>query len=200
MKQHVIPSDWVKKPVAIVASGSSVLSFDFSKIEHMPVVAVKDGYLAYPTADVLIVGDPKYAKRNTDFEAYLGPTILYTDPDHVCPWDDSRIEFIPKVKGDGLSSSKLALRGSFSTVCLAINYAYLRGSRDLYLIGVDGKPGPEGQRSFAREEKDAWPQRYNRQTWGYQRQARHFNRLRLRVTNLNPDSSIKVFPTGSLPS
>lgn len=195
MKKHVVPRDWEGQSVAIVASGPSVESFDFTRIEGLKTIAVKDGYLKVPHADVLMIGDHRYARRTPDLSGYLGPLILYTDPMPL-PEElhDDRVRFIPKVPGTGLSRDPAELRGTFTTTTLAINYAVLRGSRRIYLVGVDMQPGPEGQRWADRPEKEGWPMRYKRQAWGYQRQPKELKALGVKVFNLNPKSALKLYP------
>jgi len=195
MKSHVVPRDWVGEVVAIVASGPSVAEFKFRRIKELKTIAVKDGYHAVPSADVLLIGDHRYARRNPDLSQYLGPLILYTDPVPLPEkLFDSRIEFIPKVAGGGLSENPRELRGSFTTTALAINYAVLRGARKVLLIGVDGKAAPDGTKYFVGEHKEDWHMRYERQRWGYSRLPRDFRRLGVQVFNLNPKSAVKEFP------
>lgn len=196
MKDHIVPRDWCDEPVAIVAAGFSINAFDFTKIEGVKTIAVKDGHLVAPHAEVLMIGDHRYVRRRKDFSGYLGNLILYTDP-HQLPeaWaSDARIHFIPKVAGGGLSTNPRELRGTFSTVSLAINYAVLRGARSIYLIGVDGKPGPRGERHFNNPTPEDFSDRYNRQRWGYQRLVRDLSMLGVPVYNMNRESDIHTFP------
>lgn len=179
-----------------MASGPSVNAFDFDRIAGLRTIAVKDGYLKVPHADVLMIGDHRYARRNPDLSKYLGPLILYTDPEPLPEeWADPRIEFIPKVMGGGLSREPDKLRGTFTTTALAINYAVLRGAKRIYLVGVDGKAGPRGERHFVEgSAKETWQTRYSKQKWGYGRLPRDLKPMGVQVFNLNPDSDIKTFP------
>ena len=195
MKQHVVPRDWKGQTTAIVASGPSVSKFDFERIAGLRQIAVKDGFLKVPSADVLLIGDHRYAKRRESFEEYKGPLILYTDEKPLPPlWTDPRIEFIPKVAGRGLSSSPHQLRGTFTTTALAINYAVLRGSRRILLVGVDAKAAKDGRRWFSGDRKEDWHDRYARQQWGYRRLVDDLKKRKIEVFNLNPDSAVKTFP------
>lgn len=195
MKQHVTPRDWPDETVFIVASGPSVLNFNFNDIAGRRTLAVKDGYLLVPNAEALIIGDHRYARRNPDLSAYLGPLILYTDPKQLPDaLADPRIEFIPKVAGRGLSRNPKQLQGTFTTTALAINYAVLRGAKRIGLIGVDGKPGPDNARHFTGTLLEDWHDRYRRQRWGFTRIVDDLKRLQIEVYNLNRYSAINMFP------
>lgn len=199
MKRHVVPEDWVGQTAAIVASGPSVEKFDFSRIAGLRTIAVKDGYLKVPDADVLMIGDHRYAKRNPDLSLFRGPLILYTDPEPCPPvLADGRTQFIPKVAGRGLSWNRSELRGTFTTTVLAINYAALRGARRILLVGVDGKPGAGNRRWFVGahcdDRREDWPERYNRQRFGYSRIVDDLKRHGVEVFNLNMNSAVKYFP------
>lgn len=195
MKRFRAKPDWEGQSVAIVASGPSVLSFDFSLIAGLRTIAVKDGYKLVPDADVLMIGDHRYAKRNPDLSGYKGPLILYTDPEPLpeC-WSDERVRFIPKVPGGGISRNPRELRGSFTTTALAINLAVLQGSKRIYLVGVDARPGPNNERHFGGELQEDWHARYDRQKWGYSRIVRDMAPLGLSIINLNPKSAVTSFP------
>lgn len=195
MKSYKAPRDWAGCTVAIVASGPSVLDFNFERIAGLKTIAVKDGYLKVPHAEVLMIGDHRYARRNPDLSGYLGPLILYTDPKPLPPeLHDERVRFIPKVMGGGLSSNPRELRGTFTTTALAINLAVLRGSRRILLVGVDAKPGPQGERHFSGGLTEDWMKRYERQQWGLSRQPRDLKKLGVKVYNLNPDSALTTYP------
>ena len=195
MKNYTVPRDWVDQTVAIVASGPSVNSFDFERIAGLKTIAVKDGYLKVLHAEVLMIGDHRYARRHPDLSAYLGPLILYTDPAPLPETlHDERIMFIPKVAGGGLSSKSTELHGTFTTTALAINLAVLRGSKRILLVGVDAKAGPNGERHFSGALTENWHKRYERQQWGLGRQPRDLKKLKVQVFNLNPDSALKAYP------
>jgi len=195
VKPYIVPRDWAGETVAIVASGLSVNSFDFGRIAGLRTIAVKDGYLKVPDAEVLMIGDHRYALRTPDLSAYKGPLILYTDPVPLpeALWDE-RIRFIPKVAGRGLSDNPGQLRGTFTTVALAINLAVLRGATRILLVGVDAKAGPNNERHFSGSLKEHWGQRYERQKWGFSRLTEDLKARGIRVLNMNPDSAVKWFP------
>ena len=195
MKQHVTPRDWPDETVFIVASGPSVLRFNFNSIAGRRTLAVKDGYLLAPNADALLIGDHRYARRSPDLSGYKGSLILYTDPEPLPEkLADPRIEFIPKVAGRGLSRNPKQLQGTFTTTALAINYAVLRGAKRIGLIGVDGKAGPDNERHFTGTLQEDWHVRYVRQRWGFTRLVDDLKRLQIEVYNLNPHSAINMFP------
>lgn len=199
LANYIIPKDWVGEIVAIVASGPSVDAFNFDRIAGMKTIAVKDGFLKVPNADVLMIGDHRYARRAPALSTFLGPLILYTDsvplPQGL---RDGRIRFIPKVAGGGLSKQRDRLQGTFTTTALAINLAVLRGSKRILLVGVDGEPGPNGERWFkgssAPDAKEGWARRYNRQRWGYSRLPRDLEPMGVEVFNLNLNSKVLTFP------
>lgn len=196
MKLHAVPRDWQGQTVAIVASGPSIATFDFERIAGLRTIAVKDGYKMVPNADVLMIGDHRYSRRRENFEDYKGGLILYTDPVPLpeCWCADTRIQFIPKVPGRGLSINSRELRGTFTTTNLAINYAFLRGSKRILLVGVDGKPAKDGRRWFNSDRKEDWHTRYSKQKWGYNRLPDDLRKYGVAVFNLNPDTAITVFP------
>lgn len=195
MKNYTVPRDWVGETVVIVASGPSVAEFKFSRIKGLKAIAVKDGYLKVPNAEVLMIGDHRYARRNPDLSAYKGPLILYTDPEPL-PEElhDERIQFIPKVAGRGLSTNPAELRGTFTTTALAINLAVLRGAKRILLVGVDAQTGEGGKRWFGRDTVEHWPKRYQRQRWGYTRLSDALKHAGVTVLNLNPNSAVDTFP------
>jgi len=201
MKRYVATPDWTGEPVAIVASGLSASSFDFSLVKGWRTIAVKDGFQLAPEADVLMIGDHRYVKRRPDLSGYRGPLILYTDPEPLPPeLHDDRVQFIPKVPGRGLSRNPAELRGTFTTTCLAISLAFLRGSREIVLIGVDGHAGPKGERHFTGGLIENWHDRYGRQKWGYQRLEDDIKKFKVKVWNANPKSSVKSFRTWTPPT
>jgi len=191
VESYRVPRDWIGETVAIVASGHSVLTFDFERIAGLKTIAVKDGYRKVPEADVLLIGDHRYAGRNPEFSEYKGPLILYTDPEPLpeCWASDPRIKYIPKEPGGGLSENPRSLRGTFTTTALAINLAVLHGAKRILLVGVDGHPGPNGERHFHSDKKEHWYARYARQRWGFGRLPRDLIPLQL-----NRRSAIRTFP------
>jgi len=186
-------------PTLIVASGPSVTGerAQETMLKHRgPVIAVKDGYKLYEYADVLMVGDHRYARRNPSFDDYRGSRIIYSDPAPLpeCWASDPRVGYIPKVAGAGLSRNPKELRGTFTTTALAINYAVLAGAKVIVLLGVDNKPGPNNERHFIGGIQEDWMQRYQKQRWGYERMARHLHEFGVKVYNANPNSATRTFP------
>lgn len=166
-----------------------------SRIAGLPTIAVKDGFRLVPNADVLMIGDHRYARRTPDLTGYKGPLILYTDPDEP-PGElfDERMQFIPKVAGRGFSTNPKELRGTFTTTALALNYAMLAGAKEVILIGIDGKPGPNNERHFTGEHKEHWEGRYEKQQWGYQRQLDAIKAAGMTVWNANRKSAVRWYP------
>jgi hypothetical protein len=171
--------------VVIVAGGPSARSFDFSTVRGKALLAVNDSILLLDhlkTAVAVFSLDHRWIRRHRDFlsrfegERYLA-LPLETWPD--CGGIPGTT-YLQWSHADGLSEDPGFICTGCNSGYGAINLAFLKGARSIFLVGYD--MDPTGKPIFSR-----WAPLFRNML--PQLKARG-----VRVVNLNPQSYIDAFP------
>lgn len=119
----------------VIGSGPSLTGFDFS---HLPpatrIGANKSAWLA--ECDILVTIDRYFPKKcRSEIEAFDGEKIIAALPEEMFM---DGVTYVRRERGDGFSNSHFSLRGLNSGFA-ALNLAYLRGFKNVALLGFDFK-------------------------------------------------------------
>jgi hypothetical protein len=173
--------------VWIIGGGKSREAFDLSLLRGDRVIAINGAVDFYPRADTVFSIDANWIYKNRSFlERFSGEKYVALPADYT---PDS-IASIPGVvyygwsHADGLSDDPKILCVGCNSGYAAINLAYLKGSREIHLIGYDMNPGDLESYAY-------WAPRFSQMI--PQLKAKD-----VRVYNHNPDSYISSFEKVSM--
>lgn len=173
----------------IVAGGPSLGTFDRSRLRGKRILAVNGGLFWDQVVNSFLYGDvtvfsadPDWVRLNLRMtlplkaERYVS-VALDTHPDLA---NIPGVTYLQRSHEDGLSDDPGFLCTGGNSGYAAINLAYLKGAKDIHLVGFDMDPATD-------EKFTQWIPRFR--TMLPQLQARG-----VRVTNHNPNSFIDAFP------
>jgi len=183
-----VPPLWRGEIAAIIAGGPSLTQEQVDKLKGLKVIAVNNGYLLAPWADVLYGCDQKWWKWHPDALEFQGLKVTMTDPVH---------ESIHQIrnggpvglclKPDGLATGR---NGGYQ----AINLAYHFGAKVILLVGYDMKLGEKGEVHWHEEHLKPTPKTI------FPGWIKHYNSIveplkeqGVRVINCTPGSALKCF-------
>lgn len=200
----VEPPVWDDKPVFVVGGGPSLIPWrdHLHKLaDRGYVVAVNDAYVDVKPDAIVTLDYRWFKERKKDVPSMPGP-VYYVLPSGTKPEP-------PKVPNAIYLKRKQAKQGqvlSYDTDYLVngltsghagMQYAWLKGGKEIYLLGMDFKQGPKGEHHY-----------HKRYTWGqtssirscYPKWAERFNECRgmfkragVQVYNCSPDTLLKGF-------
>ncbi len=137
-----VSREWNGETCFIVAGGPSVAAQDTEALRGRRVIAINSSWRKVPFADVLFFGDSRWFNHNyrdvvRDFAGRI--VTAAGEVEHV------RLLHMHKAPPPGLADAPdtVMIRRTSSTA--AINLAVHLGVARIVLLGLDGKPGPEGR-------------------------------------------------------
>lgn len=136
-----VPRLWPASRVFVICSGESIRRqiADIHKIRG-PVIAVKHGLLAYPSADVLFLSGEKTPEIAAGLvPKFTGEYMIVRGRSD--PRLDPRIHRIGRSKAHGTLSDDAHYVTGLDAGTSAINLAYLFGAREIILLGYDMRGG-----------------------------------------------------------
>lgn len=179
--------------VFCVAGGPSLVGWDLSKLEGRTVVAVNDAVRHLPKATAAFSADRNWAMRRlSDLHGFQGQRYLAVGYEHADNW----IRNLYRARGDGLS-----INPDTVNVCSsgygALNLAFLKGAKRIFLLGYDYTQG--GQHWYPEQGTYALNGRFFNQ-WAdkYATMLPQLREAGVQVVNANPASRISCFPKVSL--
>jgi hypothetical protein len=118
----------------VIGSGPSLTGFDFNQLPAgYRFGANKSGWLA--DCHVLVTLDRNFPRKcAAELAAYRGEKVIAVGPEDAR--DDPTVTYVRRERADGFSDDPGALRGLDSGFA-ALNLAYLRGFKDIALLGFD---------------------------------------------------------------
>jgi hypothetical protein len=135
------------KDVVVLASGPSLIDFDYSRLDGKIVIAVNFAIMDYKQADYLVALDrqlfsglasegvnvrlPERSGLNPALKVICGPSSGQMPGHNVFPFQINRIQ--PE-----LNDPRFFYSQASSTLC-AINFAIMGKAANIYLLGVDQK-------------------------------------------------------------
>lgn len=135
--------------ITVLAGGWSASDVDMRKLPGK-VIAVNDAAIHAPRVDFVVSMDRIWSENRLAQVTKLGkPVWLRESAVRHLPWREAGCVTAFKCDHTSTSLSILpdTLNGTHSGFC-ALNLAYLLRPRRLYLVGLDSRPGPKGERHW----------------------------------------------------
>jgi hypothetical protein len=199
LKQSIITGTW-DKPVYLVGGGTSLASFDFSKICGKGIIVGLNNSAFNTESDCLVTLDQHFVRMRRDQIAEYArkkETIL------VMPLAENQHKHIPeatyieRIRGDRLSGQPHQIAG-VHTGFAAMNLAYLKKAKKIYMLGYDmhiGKNATHWHGGYP------WHSAVNHKYFdrfarGFEEAALQFEEAGTEVINVigDNDSLIQTFP------
>jgi hypothetical protein len=189
---RVVP-DPAWETVYIVAGGPSLVGFDLTRLEGRTVLVVNDSVRHLPSAQAVFSCDRNWAAHRVDtLLAFSGEKYLAVGYETSHP----NIRNLVRSRAQGLSRDP-------SAVCVcssgygALNLAFLKGARTIFLLGYDYRdPGKHwhGERGVSPSRAAGLA------LWAHQYETTvvPLREAGVQVWNANPLSAVNAFPKISL--
>jgi hypothetical protein len=149
-----VTPEWINEDVHIIGGGSSLLGFDFSKLESKRVIGCNDAFNLGPqVVDVCLFGDTSWWQKNKwELEKFKGrvASVSTGTVNFQLPW----MLQLTRAETPGLHRPPL-LGWNYSTGAAAINLALQLGARRVFLLGFD---------LCRKEEKTHWHKKRDKLT------------------------------------
>lgn len=191
--------NWKGDTVAILASGPSLREFiRTGSIFNGKVrtIAVNSSIFAAPAADVCFALDFMWWKVHHH--------AVRRDSRAAC-WTVDRsaaerfgLNFTRAAHNAGLGETRLHPNGNGGAA--AINFATLAGAKRILLLGLDMKPGENGEKHWHPPHPKPCVQAQLFEEWLYKLEsvARDAEKMGVEIVNCTPDSAATMFPTANL--
>jgi hypothetical protein len=191
---RVSPPYWANETVYCLGGGPSLANFDFGQLVGRIVVAVNNAVYHYRASAAVVSVDNTWIERNASTLAFgFAGEIVLGVPEEQEPVD-LPVTWLRWKQRPGLSLNTEVLQSPSTSGYAAVNYAVLKGAKQIVLLGYDYcQPGehwypPYEWQSGADEGLYAiWAKQYNSM-------LPTLNSLGVEIWNSNPNSQIKAFP------
>lgn len=195
---------WKNEPAFILGGGPSLKGFDPTPLRGKGrIFAVNEsGLTMAPYADVLFWADVRWYDWNKDrLHLHTGEYKITRKRVYNRPPIDTEIKYI-KFLPNRLSHWKDSI-GGWCGGSSTLNLAYLMGCDPIFLLGFDMRDEPletwrEGNWHQRHVEPPVIGQRRDRFIPALENMATHFDKIRLRIFNCNPNSALRCFPFVSI--
>lgn len=187
-----LESKFQGREVYILGGGPSLLGFDFSLLDGLPVIAVNHSY-EYCTPDLIVYLDNDFLKqlsrKGHRFDQLPAPVLK--DTRGTAPGECYQVN--PAQRPE--DNSEDALFSKVSSGAMALSAALFGGASHVYLLGYDCHG--EGLIHFYDEDWESRGLKHGAVSRRYENMIKTFEtfgpRFSERVTNLSPDSKIEAF-------
>lgn len=198
MTQHPKP-DWRGHTAVVVASGPSLSDEQIVHVEHANVktVAVNNSYEMLGHPDAVYACDYLWWKHNhMKVKQNINRSCLWTQDRGAA--EQFQINHIRWEAKDGLGKQGLRVNGNSGAG--AINLAYHFGARRILLVGMDMKPGPNGEKHWHPDHPKPLVQAQQFEEWRKKMGvlAADLKAEGVTVVNCTPGSALTHFPMGDL--
>lgn len=186
-----VPELWKKSDAFIIGGGPSVKDLDLTPIHNKRVIGVNNAYTLGHWVDVCYFGDCRWWDWNREVLRDY-PCLKVTCCERL---DKIKHLKILKRQPQGFSTDPNAIAWNGNSGASAINLAYLLGARRAFLVGYDMKMN--GQNHNWHEDHKHKPINNIYTTKfipQFKRMAKFIKGIDFEVFNLNPDSSLDIFP------
>jgi hypothetical protein len=187
---------WDDRPLYIVGGGPSLTGFDFARLRGR-ILTVNESLLYLLSVnlppDAVFSMDNNWARhRFCEMSRFRGEKYLAVQ-EFYWPYVDQAATMLARVRRSGLSDDPGAIHICGTSGYGALNLAYLKRAREVYLLGFDMAGGhwhPE----------PAWGGGIPLDPWAaaFDDAAVQLRAAGVRVWNCSPDSKITAFPKISL--
>lgn len=191
--------DWRGHSVVVVASGPSLTDEQITLIEHSVVftIAVNNSYAKLQHPDVVYACDYLWWKLNHMKAKQNIPRRQLWTQDRAAA-EQFQLSHIQWEGKDGLGKRGLRVNGNSGAG--AINLAYHFGARRILLVGMDMKPGPNGEKHWHPDHPKPLVQGQQFEEWRKKMGvlAVDLKTEGVTVVNCTPGSALTCFPMGDL--
>ncbi len=191
--------DWRGHSVVVVASGPSLTDEQITLIEHSVVftIAVNNSYAKLQHPDVVYACDYLWWKLNHMKAKQNIPRRQLWTQDRAAA-EQFQLSHIQWEGKDGLGKRGLRVNGNSGAG--AINLAYHFGARRILLVGMDMKPGPNGEKHWHPDHPKPLVQGQQFEEWRKKMVvlAADLKTEGVTVVNCTPGSALTCFQTGDL--
>lgn len=193
------PFNWRDHTVVVVASGPSLTDEQITLIEHSVVftIAVNNSYAKLQHPDVVYACDYLWWKLNHMKAKQNIPRRQLWTQDRAAA-EQFQLSHIQWEGKDGLGKRGLRVNGNSGAG--AINLAYHFGARRILLVGMDMKPGPNGEKHWHPDHPKPLVQGQQFEEWRKKMGvlAADLKTEGVTVVNCTPGSALTCFPMGDL--
>lgn len=191
--------DWRGHTAVVVASGPSLTDEQIVHVEHANVkaIAVNSSYLKLAHPDAVYACDYLWWKTNhMKVKQNIGREKLWTQDRGAA--EQFQLGHIRWEAKDGLGKQGLRVNGNSGAG--AINLAYHFGVRRILLIGMDMKPGPNGEKHWHPDHPKPLVQAQQFEEWRKKMGvlADDLKAAGVTVVNCTPGSALTHFLMGDL--
>lgn len=191
--------DWRGHTAVVVASGPSLTDEQITLIEHSVVftIAVNNSYAKLQHPDVVYACDYLWWKLNHMKAKQNIPRRQLWTQDRAAA-EQFQLSHIQWEGKDGLGKRGLRVNGNSGAG--AINLAYHFGARRILLVGMDMKPGPNGEKHWHPDHPKPLVQGQQFEEWRKKMGvlAADLKTEGVTVVNCTPGSALTCFPMGDL--
>ena len=191
--------DWRGHTAVVVASGPSLTDEQITLIEHSVVftIAVNNSYAKLRHPDVVYACDYLWWKLNHMKAKQNIPRRQLWTQDRAAA-EQFQLSHIQWEGKDGLGKRGLRVNGNSGAG--AINLAYHFGARRILLVGMDMKPGPNGEKHWHPDHPKPLVQGQQFEEWRKKMGvlAADLKTEGVTVVNCTPGSALTCFPMGDL--
>ena len=191
--------NWRDHTAVVVASGPSLTDEQITLIEHSVVftIAVNNSYAKLQHPDVVYACDYLWWKLNHMKAKQNIPRRQMWTQDRAAA-EQFQLSHIQWEGKDGLGKRGLRVNGNSGAG--AINLAYHFGARRILLVGMDMKPGPNGEKHWHPDHPKPLVQGQQFEEWRKKMGvlAADLKTEGVTVVNCTPGSALTCFPMGDL--
>ena len=201
-----VETDWIGKSVFIVGGGPSLSNYSFSDLDPYRdgniVLGVNDSaFIPDVGADAFFTLDYQYQRRRMMSIVRFGGEKYAAIPSHFS--SDHRIlhmHYLKRVhlRGGGFAEETgYGIESSGPSGFGAMNLAYLKGAKRIFLLGFDLNPEPKEQhwhRGYDWRNNSHENSKYENWARWFETACFQLRQRGIHVYNCNPDSRIVCFP------
>ncbi len=191
--------NWRDHTAVVVASGPSLADEQITLIEHSVVftIAVNNSYAKLQHPDVVYACDYLWWKLNHMKAKQNIPRRQLWTQDRAAA-EQFQLSHIQWEGKDGLGKRGLRVNGNSGAG--AISLAYHFGARRILLVGMDMKPGPNGEKHWHPDHPKPLVQGQQFEEWRKKMGvlAADLKTEGVTVVNCTPGSALTCFPMGDL--
>lgn len=195
---------WNDRPCLLIGGGPSLKGYDIRDLrEHGRVVAINDS-VRYIESDVLFSADANFVRRSYELiQNYEGEEVVLAVTDVVKPVPlphKTPITCVERACGIGWSASRAYLYMRGNSGYSALNLAFVKKAKRIYLLGYDMSLGTH-QQWHSSERELGLPKRIKNPNY-YKGWADNFKLVLshtppgTEVVNLNSESAVSFFKKG----
>jgi hypothetical protein len=181
--------------VFIVGGGSSLLGFDWSRLDGKNVIAINRAYEVLPNADIVYFSDPAFWREHGSRVVTHSGRKIYGV--HHTRWDIvpevPDIEKVKIVRTNGLSKKNGEVCQWKTSLSGAINIAVQLKFKTIYLLGIDMQWDGNTHHWHSGYKEQMGMNLFDKMMKELKSIAGQLRGRGIKVINLNPESALRVW-------